>query len=185
MPRRKNMSLSEEQIRDILALQERISHEIEAHESELELLKKNLVTLNTILKQSSFSKASSFKVAIEEDANVIPIRKGAEGDIIANAKVTPDKLSIIVSDNVQLDENTHPFKSFFLGRIIGEMEKKDAFDAQKGKIDKDSIINCIINKDGNTIREILIKNYREKDRVQEIINTVGWSFARMIENSSK
>jgi hypothetical protein len=86
---------------------------------------------------------------------------------------------------VNLDIETQPFKSFFLGRIIGGMESKDNLDVQNGKIDQDSVINCIINKDGNTIREILIKNYRERERVNEIINTVTWSFSRMIENSKK
>jgi len=179
------MGLSEEQIRDILSLKEQISDEIEKHEKELELLKKNLVTLNTILKQTSFSKASLLKTESSTENTVIPIRNTTDGDIIANAKVTPDQLSIVVSEGIKLDEDTQPFKSFFLSRIIGEMEKKDNFDAQLGKIDKDSIINCVISKDGNKIREILIKNYRQKDRAQEIINTVSWSFARMIENSSK
>ena len=179
------MDLSEEQIRDILALEERVSHEIEKHEKELELLKKNLVALNTILRKSSFSKASSLKTEKDSRTSVIPIRKGADGSIIANAQVTADYLSIKVSDEVKLDESIHPFKSFFLDRIIGGMERKDNLDADAGRIDKNSIINCIVNKDGNTIREILIKNYREKERVQEIISTAAWSFARMIENSSK
>jgi len=40
----------------------------------------------------------------------------------------------------------------------------------------------MINKNGDTIREIIIKNYRQKERVNEIINTATWSLARMIEN---
>jgi hypothetical protein len=35
------------------------------------------------------------------------------------------------------------------------------------------------------IREIIIKNYKEKERVNEIINTAGWSFTRMLENIKK
>ena len=58
-------------------------------------------------------------------------------------------------------------------------------EVQNGKISEDAVINCIINKDGNKIREILIKNYRDRERVNEIINTVSWSFSRMIENSEK
>jgi len=86
---------------------------------------------------------------------------------------------------VTLDMETHPFKSFFLDRIIGGMESKDNLDVQNGKISEGAVINCIINKDGSKIREILIKNYRERERVNEIINTASWSFSRMIENSKK
>ena len=45
------------------------------------------------------------------------------------------------------------------------------------------VIDCIINNSGSTIREIIIKNYRQKERVDEIINTATWSLTRMIENS--
>jgi len=33
------------------------------------------------------------------------------------------------------------------------------------------------------IREIIIKNYRQEERIDEIINTATWSLTRMIENS--
>ena len=58
-------------------------------------------------------------------------------------------------------------------------------DVESGKIQKESIIDYIINKNGTDIREIIIKNYRQKERVSELINTAGWSLARMLENVRK
>jgi len=185
------MDYSEEQIRDILELKEWISEEIEKHQKDMERLEKNLVILDSVIKQSSFSKASSFiskseqKGATLSDKTMIPIKRSVDNKIIANAHVTPDEVVIIPSEDVILDTETQPFKSFFLGRIIGGMENKDNLEVQKGSISEDAVINCIINKDGNKIREILIKNYRERERVNEIINTASWSFSRMIENSEK
>jgi glycopeptide antibiotics resistance protein len=63
------------------------------------------------------------------------------------------------------------------------MKNKDNQEVEKGKIGKDDVIDCIINNSGSTIREIIIKNYRQKERVDEIINTATWSLTRMIENS--
>jgi len=63
------------------------------------------------------------------------------------------------------------------------MQKKDIQQVENGEIKKDDIINCIINDNGSKIREIIIKNYRQKERVDEIINTATWSLTRMIENS--
>lgn len=186
------MDYSEEQIRDILELKEWISEEIEKHQKDIERLEKNLVILDSVIKQSSFSKASSLiskneqkSTKLPDKVTLIPIKRSADNKIIANAHVTPDEVVIIPSEDVILDTETHPFKSFFLGRIIGGMENKDNLEVQNGKISEDAVINCIINKDGNKIREILIKNYRERERVNEIINTVSWSFSRMIENSEK
>ena len=102
----------------------------------------------------------------------------------ANAFVTNDEVSIVLEDNVTLDPETPPLKSFFIDRIIGEMKKKDIQQVESGKIKKDDVINCIINNSGSKIREIIIKNYRQKERVDEIINTATWSLTRMIENSA-
>ncbi len=63
------------------------------------------------------------------------------------------------------------------------MKKKDVQQVESGEIKKDDIINCVINNDGSKIREIIIKNYRQKERVDEIINTATWSLTRMIESS--
>ena len=63
------------------------------------------------------------------------------------------------------------------------MKKKDGQEVQSGKIGRDDVIDCIINNNGSAIREIIIKNYRQKERVDEIINTATWSLTRMMENS--
>nr|AIE93083.1 hypothetical protein [uncultured marine thaumarchaeote AD1000_31_F12] len=64
------------------------------------------------------------------------------------------------------------------------MKEKDIKQVESGVIKKDDIINCVINDNGNRIREIIIKNYRQEERVDEIINTATWSLTRMIENSA-
>ena len=146
------------------------------------------------LKDSSFVKASKLDTKIEPKEeekiskpvqNSIPIKRGNDGKIIANAYVTPEQVSIILDEQILINADTPPFKSFFLDRIIGEMKKKDFVEAENGKIQKESIIDYIINKNGSDIREIIIKNYREKQRVTELINTAGWSLTRMLENISK
>ena len=64
------------------------------------------------------------------------------------------------------------------------MKKNDIEQVESGVIKKDDIINCVINYNGSRIREIIIKNYRQEERVDEIINTATWSLTRMIENSA-
>ena len=179
-------------MRDILELREWISEEIEKREREIDRFQQNLRILDSLVKQSSFSKASSLvsssskqsTQSSQQTSSVIPI-KTPDSKILAKVHVTPDELVIIPLEDIILDVETHPFKSFFLGRIIGGMESQDRLDAQNGKISQNTAISCLVNKDGNRIREILIKNYRQKARVAEIINTATWSFSRMIENSQK
>jgi len=188
------MKFSEEQIRDIVAMRDSLSKQIEKHQNAIELLEKNLTILDLVLKESSFTKASALSPTIESskisttvksEKSSIPITSGSDGKIIANAYITPDQVSIVLEDNMGINADIPPFKSFFIDRIIGEMKKKDSAEAENGKIQKDSVIDYIINKNGSDIREIIIKNYRQKERVNEIINTAGWSLTRMLENLKK
>lgn len=178
------MKFSDEQIHDILKLKDHILNEIEKYKQEIERFEKNLGILNSVLKESSFTKASDLSTKqTKSDSTKIPLTRGSSGEIIANAYVTPTQVSIVLNDDIGLDENTPPLKSFFIDRIIADMKRKDSSDVQRGKIQPDSVIDYVINKNGSHIREIIVKNYRQKDRVNEIINTAAWSFSRMIENT--
>ena len=194
------MKFSEEQVKEIVALREDLMKQVDKHQEGIEMLEKNIIVLDGFLKDSSFVKASKLDTKIEAKEeikipnpvekskpveNSIPIKRGNDGKIIANAYVTPEQVSIILDEQILINADTPPFKSFFLDRIIGEMKKKDFVEAENGKIQKESIIDYIINKNGSDIREIIIKNYREKQRVTELINTAGWSLTRMLENISK
>ncbi len=190
------MKFSEEQVKDIVTLKESLIEQIDKHQESIEMLEKNIIILDLFLKDSSFTKASQLettKAGIQNKTettqklveNSIPIKRVSDGKIIANAFVTPDQVSIVLDDEIEISVDTPPFKSFFLDRIIGEMKKKDVVDVENGKIQKESIIDYIINKNGTDIREIIIKNYRQKERVNELINTAGWSLTRMLENIKK
>jgi len=191
------MKFSEEQVKDIVTLKESLIEQIDKHQESIEMLEKNIIILDLFLKDSSFTKASQLETTKKAEIqnkpetieklveNSIPIKRVSDGKVIANAYVTPEQVSIVLDDEIEISDDTPPFKSFFLDRIIGEMKKKDITEAENGKIQKESIIDYIINKNGSDIREIIIKNYRQKERVNELINTAGWSLTRMLENINK
>ena len=189
------MQYTDEQIEKMLQLKESIVDKMAKHQDELDFLQKNLDILDVVLKGSSFTKASSLPrksepsvetiVKKEDTTDSIQIKKNKDGEVIANAFVTPEKISIIMSEGIGLTDEIPPLRSFFIERIIGEMKKIDSVDVKNGKIDQSSVIDCVINKNGQAIREIIIKNYRQKERLDEIINTATWSLTRMLENSIK
>ena len=192
------MQNTDEQIRKMLELKETIIEKMSKYQDEIDFLQKNLDVLDVVLKGSSFTKASALakNTTIEEEPDILDTHEeplevkkqiidSKDGGVIANAFVTPDQVSIVLEDGIGLTPEIPPLKTFFIERIIGEMKKIDDVDVRDGKINKESVIDCIINKNGSAIREIIIKNYRQKERVDEIINTATWSLTRMVENSSK
>ena len=192
------MQNTDEQIRKMLELKETIIEKMSKYQDEIDFLQKNLDVLDVVLKGSSFTKASALaKNITEEEPDILDTHKenspevkkqiidSKDGEVIANAFVTPDQVSIVLEDGIGLTPEIPPLKTFFIERIIGEMKKSDDVAVKDGKINKESVIDCIINKNGSAIREIIIKNYRQKERIDEIINTATWSLTRMVENSSK
>ena len=147
------MQYTDEQIQKMLELKESIIDKMAKHQDELDFLQKNLDVLDVVLKGSSFTKASSLprstepatkeeKIeAKEEKLESIQIKKNKDGEVIANAFVTPEKISIILSEGIGLTDEIPPLRSFFIERIIGEMKKIDSTDVKNGKIDEDSVID--------------------------------------------
>jgi len=192
------MQNTDEQIRKMLELKETIIEKMSKYQDEIDFLQKNLDVLDVVLKGSSFTKASTLvkNITKQEEPDILDVNEdplevkkqiidSKDGEVIANAFVTPDQVSIVLEDGIGLTPEIPPLKTFFIERIIGEMKKSDDVAVKDGKINKESVIDCIINKNGSAIREIIIKNYRQKERIDEIINTATWSLTRMVENSSK
>ena len=190
--------LSEEQLRDVLAIKERIAGRMEKCQEELNALEREAAVLDDILRQSSFTKASSLPPSkpVERGAGQAepeeaePAQEaGPEPEIvklvwkqrqseIGSAAVRPGSISITLDGQVSLDADTPPLKSFFVGKVIGGMRKKDLEDGLEP-------IDCSVLADGRQLRGITVTGYRDASRVREIINTAEWSLNRMLERAAE
>ena len=172
--------IDEKHIQIALEMKEQIVNKIEEHQKEIEGLEKNLELLDIIVKQSSFTKASSLlgkKATQDKDEKIVAITSG--NNIVANAHITEKSMIIKLLPEIHLNQNVPPFKTFFLDRIIKEMQEKDVRDGNTESIE------CIINDENNSIKEIVIKNHHSEEREKEIINATGWVLSKMMENDKK
>ena len=85
---------------------------------------------------------------------------------------------------VTLKAETPPFKSFLVGKILTNMKTKDEELASKGKLERGKELRFVVNEKGGRISSLTIENYRENERLTEILNTVGWTFSRMLEKGA-
>ena len=110
------------------------------------------------------------------------LRRAKDNLLISNAEFTSTYVRIPMVDDINLNINTPPFKSFFLNRILEGMKSKDKERIQKGEIDESEIINYKVDNDENgKIKSVTISNYGERERLNEIFNTATWVFTRMLE----
>lgn len=112
------------------------------------------------------------------------ITDSGTGRPLAGVQRTQDHISITIAEGLPgLAEDVPPFRSFFIDRILGGMQKSDAEKVRSGSLQEHESISYEIDADPGTgrLRSILIKNYGDERRASEILSTAGWSFARMLE----
>ena len=191
------MSTSDEQLKRAADLKLWIESRIAELHEEMEKLREAQSIVDTVLRSSSFRPASEVvtppprpreEPRSVEQGGQIPemreLRRDRGGETIALAQVTQGRVVIEPVAEVVLRSDTPPFKSFLIGKILTGMKTKDEDLAAKGRIEKGKEIRFNVSEKAGRIVSLSIDNYRESERLTEILNTVGWTFSRMLEKGS-
>ncbi|MCP8308537.1 MAG: hypothetical protein H3Z54_07565 [archaeon] len=195
------MSFTEEEVKRAAELRLWIETRIAELEGEIEKLREALTIIDSILRTTSFKVASELTpqpIAKEEPVTIVAeklkppeeefkevrqLKRTKDGYLIGNAYISSSKLVIIPVSDVRLEVSTPPFKSFFINRILEGMKNKDQESLSQGKIKSEEMIKYSIEEENDVIKKIIIENYRDKNRLNEIINTATWAFTRMLEKT--
>lgn len=120
------------------------------------------------------------------DRQVKQLKRLKDNFLIANAEILQNSVELIPAKGIVLNINTPPFRSFFLNRILEGMKTKDAEKVSQNQIDESTSLSYYVEEDENgIIKRILINNYRDNERLNEIFNTSTWVFTRMIEKTNR
>ena len=198
---------SEDDIRRAADIREWLIKQISDKQDEVERLRTTLTIIDNLLKQGSFKAAANIGYATagpsastaqvqqtrqapprqqqaaptlkSSDSDVRQLKRAKDDFVLANVEVSPSAIVIVPAAGVNLNSSTPPFKSFFLNRILDGMKGKDASQGVK----ESDALNYKVEEDNGAIKRVVINNYREKERLQEIFNTSSWVFTRMLEKS--
>ena len=195
MFRKKGMATNEDQLRRNADLKLWIEGRIAELQEEIDRLREALTVVDSVLRASSFRPASEVSSSSSQkgvkpsqdefEGEPIPeireLKKDRGGETIAVAQVTKPKVKIEPVAEITLKAETPPFKSFLLGKILAGMKSSDEDAVSKGRIKKGEELKYSLAEKNGKISALVIENYREKERLTEILNTVSWTFSRMLE----
>lgn len=137
--------------------------------------------INSIMKSPS----DEYRKDDTQDVEIRPLKRAKDNLLISNAEYTPTYVRITLVGDINLNINTPPFKTFFLNRILDGMRMKDREKVQKGELIESEIIEYKVdNEENGKINSIMISNYGERERLNEIFNTATWVFTRMLEKGN-
>jgi len=182
----------EEEIKKIAELREILEERIKNLEAELNGMRVLLDFVNNLLIKRSFKKAGEIAKAqpprpSEAAPSPVPKKilrtvplKTVSGELLANMYVGEDWISIVPASDKQFDVNIPPFTAFLVERIFAKMRDKDQELVQKGRLMPNEVFSYEIEKEGNILREIRIRNF-DPQREREIRSATRWTLEKMYD----
>lgn len=191
------------EVRKLAEAKARIEKRIRWLEKELDHFKSILEVVNSTLVEKSFRHVEvaepspspttpvtpappppALEVPVKEYKQVVPL-KTVTGVLLVNMQIEDDEVRVTPAEGIMFDVNTPPFQPFLVSRILEPMQMKDKEAARMGEISPDKIFAYNVVKDGDIIREIVIRNYRDPRRLQEIKTSLRWTFDKMYEKTQR
>ena len=175
------MATEEDQVKKAAELKLWLENRIEEMQEEMGRLKETLALVDSSLRASTFRPAIEMMDEGKEVAETRELKQDKGGKVIAMASVTSESVIIEPKDGMKLKQATPPFKSFLVGKILQGMRAKDQELVAQGKLGKGRELSFDVEESEGAISKVIVENYREKARLNEILSTVAWTFSRMLE----
>jgi hypothetical protein len=150
-------------------------------EEEMGRLKESLGYVDATLRASTFRPAIEMMDEFKEIPEIRELKQDKGGKVIAAASITADAVAIEPKEELGLKSSTPPFKSFLLGKILQGMKSKDEDLVKDGKLEAGLALKYDVEEENGTVQKLVVENYREKARLNEILSTVSWTISRMLE----
>jgi hypothetical protein len=178
----------EEKIKKIAEFRAVLEKRVKELETELEGLKAMLEFANDTLLRKGFKKADIAKPPsvlpetappVVETEETIPL-KTADGELLANLYIGKDSMRVTMAEDKNFDINTPPFMPFLVERVLVKMQERDRESVRTGEVTSDKIISYNVVREGDTIREITVRNVGP-ERVRELKSSIRWTLEKMYE----
>ncbi|MEM0288114.1 MAG: hypothetical protein QXG05_08120 [Nitrososphaerota archaeon] len=180
---------TETDVKELAELKEKLEDKVRSLQEELDASKRILVLIDRLLSEKSFVKAAEVTPAMqaEEKAEVAEkrlLKRAKDGFLLGEVTVYPEQLIISISPEVRLSQSTPPFRSYFLGKILTQMREEDDKLRREGRLAADKVLSFEVEEKDGRLSAIVIKNYRDQQRIKHIMDNATWTLTRMLEKQT-
>jgi hypothetical protein len=114
-----------------------------------------------------------------EQETVIPL-KAMNEEPLALMYFEKQQIHVMPDESKKFSVNTPPFTNFLVEKVFAKMQEKDKELVRLGQLTPDKMFSYNITREGEFIREIIIKNVDE-ERLKELKSSVRWTLEKMYE----
>ena len=189
------MSQDSDKIKALVTFKKKLEKRIEKLDSEVKELKATLEVVNSILLEKGFKRGDMKEVApptqvavaieetplqhVAETESVIPL-KTMNDEPLAIIYVSKDSMHVLPDESKSFNVSTPPFSHFLVERVLAKMQEKDNELVRMGQLTPDRMFAYSIIREGDLIREIVIKN-ADEERLRELKSSIRWTLEKMYE----
>jgi hypothetical protein len=116
---------------------------------------------------------------IADAESVIPL-KTLDDEPLAIIYVDRQSMHVLPDERKNFSVNTPPFSHFLVERVLAKMQEKDNELVRMGQLTPDKMFAYNIVREGDLIREIIIRNVDE-ERLKELKSSIRWTLEKMFD----
>lgn len=199
------MSIDPEKMKSMIAFKKRLEDQLDRLNVEIKEVQATLDTVNTILLEKGFKRgdlkdapATPAPVHVpkevvlpkqvaeapkpetpNETETVIPLKTMNE-EPLALMYFEKQQIHVMPDESKKFSVNTPPFSNFLVEKVFAKMQEKDKELVRLGQLTTDKMFSYNIAREGDLIREIIIKNVDE-ERLKELKSSIRWTLEKMYE----
>jgi hypothetical protein len=189
------MPQDSEKIKALVTFKKKLEKRIEKLDSEVKELEATLEVVNSILLEKGFKRGDMKEVApptqaavaieekplqhVAETESVIPL-KTMNDEPLAIIYVNKDSMHVLPDESKSFNVSTPPFSHFLVERVLAKMQEKDNELVRMGQLTPDRMFAYNIIREGDLLREIVIKN-ADEERLRELKSSIRWTLEKMYE----
>ena len=194
-----------EKLKSMIALKKRLEEQLEKLQTETKEVQDTLDAVNQILLEKGFKRGDIREVSVQaslpkevvlpkhepelpkttptnqhtEPESVIPLKTMAD-EPLALIYFEKQSIHVLPDESKKFSVNTPPFTNFLVEKVFAKMQEKDKELVRLGQLSTDKMFFYSIVREGDLIREIVIKN-ADDERLKELKSSIRWTFEKMFE----
>ncbi len=169
----------DEKVKTLAEIKEYLERRVSELTKEIETLQKLIQFVDEELAVRSFKRPKiAEKPLPRAEPSVggrVRVLKSREGESLATVTVTSNEIRFIINPNITVTSDMRPFSSFLIRKVLDAMSRADAERVEKGTLSPGHELSYEVILDGDRVKEIVVRNFREEHRLREIINAVRWT----------
>lgn len=198
------MAQDPERMKTLIAFKKRLEEQLEKLNAETQEIQAAIDTVNLILLEKGFKRGDikeistapaqapvpqevvlpkqapePTKILTSESETVIPLKTMTE-EPLALMYFEKNSIHVMPDESKNFNVNTPPFGNFLVEKVFAKMQEKDKELVRLGQLTPDKMFSYNIVREGDLIREIIIKNV-DDERLKELKSSIRWTFEKMYE----